>query len=588
MAFEAITSLVRGAVERFPDRIAVDAPRGRLTYAELDGKADGIAVALREAGAGARAVVPVLTGDRAEFAAAVLGVLRVGGVVVPLDVGAGRHTLAQVLADTAPAHVLVGDDAAALADDLVAPGVTTIPLGTTKPAERDAYPAHTPGPDDPCYVFFTSGSTGRPKGILGRLGSIDHYVRWETGFLGVDETWRVSQLVSVAFDAVLRDLFVPLTRGGTVCVPPDETRLDPVALASWLDAERIDLVHSVVTVFRPLLDVDGPRYPALRCVALSGEKLPPADARRFLDRFGDRVTLLNLYGPSETTMTKLFHVVTREDTERPSVPVGEPMPDTEVLLLDDRGREVPAGQVGEIHLATPHRSLGYFRQPEATAAAFVPDPRRPGEVLYRTGDHGRLLPGGALEFLGRKDNQVKIGGVRVELDGVEHVLRTHPAVTEAAVVLAGDRLCAFVEPATGVDPDDVTGYLRARLPEVAVPSVVVPGDIPRTISGKIDRRSLRVPDARPTSGEVVGPRTATERAIADIWRSVLHVREVDVRRRFLDAGGTSMAVIDVLARLQRDLGVVVPVLDFLRNSSVEALAVLVEASLTEDDDLLES
>jgi acyl-coenzyme A synthetase/AMP-(fatty) acid ligase len=315
--------------------------------------------------------------------------------------------------------------------------------------------------------------------------------------------------------------------------------------------------------------------------------LPPGDARRFLDRFGDRTRLLNLYGPSETTMTKLFHFVTVEDTERPSIPIGRPMPDTEVLLLDERGREVPAGQTGEIHLSTPHRSLGYFRRPEATAAAFVPDPRRPGEVLYRTGDHGRLLPDGVLEFLGRKDNQVKIGGVRVELDGVEHVLRQHPDVTEAAVVLAGDRLCAFVEPATGLDLDAVTAHLRARLPDFAVPALVVPGDIPRTISGKIDRRSLRAPEPVAAGEDVVGPRTATERAIADIWRSVLHVSTVDVRAKFLEAGGTSMAVIDVLSRLRRDLGVAVPMLDFLRNSSVEALAVLVEASLTEDE-LLES
>lgn len=440
-AFQPIQALVAKAIRRFPDHIAVECADGKLTYAELDRRADDIAVALQEAGAAPGALVPVLAEDRRELVAAVLGVLRIGGVVVPLDATAQQRRLEQALNDTDASWVVTGSDLGGLpAKVLAAAGATETTridiADTAGTSARRAVVTHEPSPDDPCYVFFTSGSTGRPKGIVGRLGSVDHFIRWETGLLGVDPGWRVSQLISPAFDAVLRDIFVPLTTGATLCVPPPDTLLDPAELSRWLEASDISLVHTVPSLFRRLATAPGEHgFTALECVALSGEKLAPRDAAGWFDRFGERTKLLNLYGPSETTMTKTFHFVTRADTERESIPIGRPMPETEVLVLTDRGQLAAAGEVGEIYLCTPHRSLGYHRQPDATAKAFVPDPRGgSAELAYRTGDFGRLSADGVLEYLGRKDHQVKIGGVRVELGGVESVLRKHPAVAEAAVV----------------------------------------------------------------------------------------------------------------------------------------------------------
>ncbi|MYS79147.1 non-ribosomal peptide synthetase [Embleya scabrispora] len=602
MAFEPIQSLVARAIDRFPDRVAVQTAHGSLRYRELDQRVDAVAAELYRCGARGASVVAVLAGDRAELTAALLAVLRLGGVVVPLDVGTRPDRLGWMLREADPDLLVVGADDGDLAEDVrdTCDRATLVDLGTVKDRPGNDYPPHVPAPDDPCYLFFTSGSTGRPKGILGRLSAVDHYIRWEAELLGAGPQWRVGQLISPAFDAVLRDLLLPLSVGATVCVPAEDVRLDPVALCRWLDRERIDLIHCVPSVFRALagaIDTVRPGFEALKCVALSGERVLPADAAGWFDRFGERIRLLNLYGPSETTMTKTFHFVTAADARGRSVPIGRPMPDTVVLLLDERGREVPPGRVGEIHLRTAYRSLGYHRRPQETERAFIADPTRPGddEVVYRTGDFARLLLDGTLDFLGRRDRQVKVGGVRVELDGVEQLLREDPSVAEAAVVSvepddAPPYLCAFVETGTGTDPEELRSrlseHLRAHLPDGAIPGVIVPLEfIPRTISGKIDRKALTVPvrsPARPDA-DAVAPRTATERTIAGIWARTLPAPVDDVHTRFFDVG-TSLAVISVLARLTEEFGVSVPLADFLANQTIEGLSHLVERLLLADDD----
>ncbi|MFF8867314.1 amino acid adenylation domain-containing protein [Streptomyces sp. NPDC015139] len=603
MTFEAIHDLVGRTIERFPDHVAVETPEGRLTYAELDARAAHVARALTAEGAAPGAFVPVLAEDRRDLAAAVLGVLRAGGVVVPMDLTAPQSRLRAALLDIAPEWAVVGSPAnpaalRALAE--AAPAARTVTAGPSAAVARRE--EHRGGPDDPAYVFFTSGTTGRPKGIVGRLGSIAPYIRWETGLLGVEPGWRVSQLVSPSFDAVLRDLFVPLTTGGTLVVPPPGTLLDPAALARWTDEERIDLVHTVPSLFRGLIRAaaaGGHGLGALRWVALSGERLAPADAEALFGHYGDRIGLLNLYGPSETTMTKTFHVVTRADLARPSIPVGRPVPDAEVLLVDERGGLAEPGAVGEIHLRTPHRTLGYHRRPEETARVFVPHPVTgdPADPVYRTGDYGRLLDDGSLEFLGRKDHQVKIGGVRVELEGVESVLRAHPDVADAAVAVGeGDgatRLHAFLElrepDREGTLPEGLEprlrAFLRERLPDSAVPASFVPlAELPRTLSGKTDRRALPAPspsNARPTGGEP--PRTATELTVAGLWQEVLPGSAAGRDDDFFATGGTSLLVVDLLSRVNRTFGVTVALRDFLLSPTVATLAAAVETALLATD-----
>ncbi|MEO3872709.1 amino acid adenylation domain-containing protein [Nonomuraea sp. B12E4] len=614
MAFEAIHSMVRRAAERSPGRGAVSSPERELTYAALENAATRVATELGAAGVGAGRLVPVLAEDRCETITAVLAILKIGAVFVPVDLAAPPARIGHILADTRAEHVVVGGltgDGAVARKALELcrthlPGARLIRVEAGKPDQHALEPdftPHAPAPDDPAYVMYTSGSTGRPKGIVGRLGGIDHYIRWETELIGAASGWRVSHLTSPAFDAMLRDLFVPLTTGGTVCVPPTGLLLDPSGLLGWIDEQRVQLVHCVPSIFRGLVTASagGPELLDLRCVAMSGERLSPSDAARWFERHGERIKLLNLYGPSETTMTKTYHFVTPDDTRRGSIPIGRPMPGAEVLLLDAGRRPCEAGRVGEIYLRTPHRSLGYRDLPEETRAAFVTNPLTgdPADVVYRTGDFGRLLPGGDLEFVGRKDHQVKVGGVRIELGEIESVLRTHPMVKDAAAVVhegTGETpsLCAFLELSGPADNDELRHHLAQRLPGSAVPSVLVALDeLPRTISGKVDRRALPAPTvpAPREDQEIVAPRTPTEKALARLWEELLPVEEVGVRHEFFDMGGHSLLVMSMISRLGEEFGVEVHLQAFLAEPTIEALARQLEEALVNepgaDDDLLD-
>jgi amino acid adenylation domain-containing protein len=596
MSFEPIHHMVERTANRFPGNVAVECPEGQLTYAELQAGTNHLAQRLQAAGAGPGCLVPILADDRREVITAVMAVLKVRAAFAPLDPQSPRVRLEGILEELSPRWVLLGAGNRVRDTEIVrrhAPSATEL---TVYPADGGSgLPKPTrPEPDDECYVFFTSGSTGRPKGIVGRLKAVDHYIRWETEALGVEPGWRVSNLTSPAFDAMLRDIFLPLCSGGTVCVPPPASLLDPRQLSKWIDTERINLVHCVPAVFRGLARVaDSARqeFEALRWIALAGEKLPPDDVGRWFGRYGERIGLVNLYGPSEATMTKTYHFVTPADAGRASVPIGVPMPDTEALLVDSRNQLCPEGEVGELYLRTPYLTHGYHKQPDATSRVFVPNPITgdSAEIVYRTGDFARRLPGGDLEFLGRQDHQVKIGGVRVELEDVESALRETPAVHDAAVVLdqTGEFpcLCAFIEVDGEFDEDAVRHRLRARLPAAAVPaSMVVLDRIPRTVSGKTDRRSLPLGLARqnPTSKEVVSPRTPTERALAELLREFAPAVAVDVRADLLNVGANSLLIMHILLRLAEDFDIEVPLQTFLAAPTLEALARWIDTEVLDE------
>ncbi|MBV8200388.1 MAG: non-ribosomal peptide synthetase, partial [Acidobacteria bacterium] len=638
---EAIHQLVARTALARAGSVAIDAAGRLISYRELLARAHGVAAALLAAGAGQDALVGLLASRTEDLAAGMLGTLEAGCAFVPIDRRSPAVRVEAIVAEVRPRCWLASPDLLDLAGELrraTGGAAAVIPLGDDGPRGETAPGVPERDADSLCYVFFTSGSTGRPKGIAGRLKAIAHFIAWEIETFAIDERCRVSQLTSPAFDAMLRDVFVPLAAGGTLCAPADrEAVLDGARLAEWIGDARLTLLHCTPSVFRTLLrqDLAADRFPALRHVLLAGEPLPPADVRRWCAVFGDRIELVNLYGPSETTMTKLFYRVRPADGEARMIPVGVPMPGARALVLDEQGSPCSPGQAGEIVLRTPYRSLGYLNQPELTAAVFVQNPwsDRPGDLIYRTGDLGRVREDGLLEVLGRRDQQVKVRGVRVEIAPIEEALRSHPAVLDAAVVdrtdAQGDKvLCAYLvlgPPAGGANPEDPAGaagpedtagaanpedpagaanptdpaggldagrlreYLAARLPEAMVPSVLVRLEtLPRTLTGKLDRRAL--PDFRELAGrlgaERLAPRTPLEAKLAALFAASLAVPEVGVRDNFFALGGHSLLAVRLLARIRADLGVAIPLGRFLQAATVEALAAevtpLAPASRAED------
>ena len=580
-----------------PRRVAIDRVERQVTYAQLARAVGRLAHALLAQGVEPGSRVVILAQDPIEVVSSMLAILEVGGVFVPLDPTFPEARLAAMCQQAAPLWgALVGARQMDLWLGIAPPGSEHLALDGE---DSSAYPETRPGialpGDAPCSIYFTSGSTGRPKAILGQLRGIDHFVRWEAELLEVAAGTRVSQLASPSFDGFLKDVFVPLCVGGTACAP--ETRavlLEPQRLIDWLDVEGIEIFHCVPSVLRSLLGESlDPRFFAdLRWIVLAGEVLQASDVSRFRDVYGDRIRFLNLYGPTETTVTKLFHIVEPADLELPSIPIGKPMPGAAVMILDSAGRPCPAGVVGEITIRTPYAALGYANDPEQTRLAFITNPfsNDPNDRAYRTGDFGRQLKDGSLEFLGRRDQQVKIHGVRVEVGEIEGLLQRSSAVREAAVAAHADSdggtlLCAYLVLAEDGEIAEARSELVAQLPETMVPAFFVElAELPRTLNGKVDRKALpsleqlRADRRRRETSRRLNP---LEEIVTGIWCDVLRRSGVGPDESFFELGGHSLLATQILSRLRESLAVELPLRVLFEAPTIAGLCDKIEQAQAE-------
>jgi amino acid adenylation domain-containing protein len=598
------------AVERFGPNPAISSAQGQLTYQELDERANNLANFLLAQKVTRGALVGIMVEDTVKAIVAILAALKIGGVYVPLDPTLPDPRLEAMLEQARPEWFVIdsqflarldavngklGINARAILTDedkLAAPSSSQtaqhlLPVAGLSEHDNPLPVKLDADPEQMAYVYFTSGSTGRPKGIAGRLKGIDHFIRWEIETLGLNEGARASQLLPLTFDGSVRDIFAPLVAGGVVCVPESrEMILDTERLIEWLDREEINLVHCVPSLFRALIN-GGPRpeqLKALRHIVMAGEAVLPADVARWTQIFGERVALVNLYGTSETTLAKFYYFIKEADKDRPSIPVGKPMPGARALVLDEKGRICPPGTVGEIYIRTPYRSLGYINQPELTSEVFVKNPLNDDaqDIVYRTGDLGRILEDGNFEFIGRKDQQVKVRGMRVELGEIESLLREHGGVRDVAVI---DRegtdgtkyLCAYVV-GESLDIDELRALAASRLPDYMVPSAFVMMEkLPRTLIGKIDRKTLPTLAQANEAREFIEPRTGVEEVIAGIWAEVLGLKRVSIDDNFFQLGGHSLLATQVISRIREALQVDVPLSALFEGTTVEKLARLVVA-----------
>jgi len=599
---QSIIELFDQSAERFRGRLAIECAQQRVTYGELADCSTSLANYLISQGAAKGSIIAILTEDAIEVITSIIGILKAGCVFVPLEPRIPESRLQAMIAEVSPTWFIVEPEFLPRLENVVASGARIICVdgngahehrgesSACTEHERIPLDTQTPGaasgPDDMCYIYFTSGSTGKPKGIAGRRKGIDHFIQWEIKTLNVTEETRVSQLTGASFDAMLRDVFVPLCAGGTICVPEDrETIIDAPRLIDWLDSERLSIIHCVPTVFRSLVNERlRPEYfSALKYILMAGEPLLPADVKKWMEVYGERVQLVNLYGPTETTMTKFFYFVTPQDKDRRFIPIGKPMEGARALVVDARGSACSPGAVGEIYIRTPFRSLGYYNQPELTREVFIKNPFNddPNDIVYKTGDLGRVLEDGNFEFLGRKDSQVKIRGVRIELAEIESQLREHEFVRNVAVIdresSRGDKyLCAYVVSTGEFDHGALRSFLSQRLPEYMIPAFMQVDELPVTLSGKVDRRALPDPKhVRLDDDDVTGPRDAVELRLTNIWKDVLNVKPIGVQDNFFDLGGHSFLAVSLMSRIEREFGVKLPLAVLFQGATVESLGVMV-------------
>ncbi|MFF0393818.1 amino acid adenylation domain-containing protein [Kitasatospora sp. NPDC004615] len=588
---QLLHELVEQAAAAHPDAVALTSSTAELSYASLDLRAEALAAELTAQGVGVETPVGVLADRSVHTMVALLGVLKAGAAYVPLDPSYPADRIATIATD-AGIGLVTGDAEALAALAAKVPALRTLPVPTADPAGPVTRPAVRPAPDSLAYVIYTSGSTGRPKGVAVEHRQIVHSTLARSACEGPGLPERYLVLAPFTFDASGGGLYWTLRRGGTVVVPNEAEVLDPRLLGALIQDKQVTHVDGVPSQYSVLLESAPEAFASVRTTVLAGEVLPPGLVGEHFRR-SPGVALFNEYGPTEATVWASVHPVTAKDGESGRVPIGRPIPNTRIHLLDKRLNPVPPGVPGELWIGGDGVVRGYVNRPGMTAAAFLPDPfsEQPGARLYRTGDLARYRADGTIEFLGRADTQVKIRGFRIELSEIENVLLRHPLVAETAVIAREDqpgvpRLVAYAVPVVGrvLTKEALVKHVLAQVPDYMVPSAFVTLEkMPLTRNGKIDTAALPAPDLG--TEDFVEPGSELEAEIAETFCALLGLSQISATADFFELGGNSLLVARLTAQLSREHDVTLPVEQIFRVPTVAGIAQAIEEDRRQRDNI---
>ncbi len=589
-----VTALFEEQVRATPDAIALVIPpttgstSARLmTYGELDRAANRLADQLEAMGVGPGSHVATMLDRSAEFVASILATLKAGGVYVPMDAASPPNRVAEMLVDANVAVVLTSPDGRArvpdtsarivVVDDLTAPTAAAAATATARPCGVTA--------GDPAYVMFTSGSTGRPRAVEVPHRAIVRLVR-NTNYITLSERAVILSCAPVSFDASTFELWGALLNGGRLVMYPGAIP-EPGEIADLVRAWGVTTMWLTAGLFHVLVESKPEALTGLRQLLAGGDVLSPSHVARALQALEGGV-LINGYGPTENTTFTCCHVMTGEAEVGSTVPIGRPIANTRVYVLDAAMQPVPVGVRGELWTGGDGVALGYRNDPDLTMERFRADPfsHDPSARIYRTGDLVRYRPDGVIEFVGRSDRQVKVRGFRIELGEIEHALRLERAVSDAVVVATerspgNKRLVAYVVPAADCTIDLVAlrTHLAARLPDYAMPSAIVPiGVLPLTRNGKVDTAQLAEPPEERREGK--RPQTALETQLLAVWERVLGVKGIGIRDNFFELGGNSLLGVRLFASLEKILGKRIPVSVLFEGQTIETMAVALQRNLS--------
>jgi len=586
-----LNKFIEDQVERTPDAIALVCESQRLTYRELNQRANQVAHRLRTLGVGPDVLVGVCAERSVEMVLALLGIVKAGGAYVPLDPEYPRERLSAMLEDALPPVVLT--QAALL--NRVPEGAGRIlcldrDWGQFSGESTQNPPAVVDG-ENLAYAIYTSGSTGKPKGVPNTHAGIVNRLLWMQDQYKLAPGDRVLQKTPYSFDVSVWEFFWPLMTGACLVTARPGGHKDPANLIRTIAEQEITTIHFVPSMLNIFLEAEGlERCRSLRRVFASGEALSCDLQQRFFQRLA--AELHNLYGPTEAAVD-VTHWACRPDGEQVTVPIGRPVANTQIYILDRGLQPVPQGIPGELHIGGIQLARGYLNRPDLTAEKFIADPfgKSPEGRLYKTGDLARFLADGQIEYLGRIDQQVKLRGFRIELGEIEAVLEEHDQVRQAVVTVRedapGDKyLAAYLAPVAGreVDVARVRSSLEKKLPAFMVPSrFVILEAFPMTTSGKVDRKALPAPQADPLNrSHMVAPRNELESQLVAIFQRVLKTQTVGVTDDFFELGGHSLAAARMLAEVGRITGKEIPLSALFRGATVASLAALIQEDVQKD------
>jgi amino acid adenylation domain-containing protein len=582
-----VHKLFEAQVERTPESVALFFEEESLTYRELNARANRLAHHLKARGVGPEVRVALFAERSVEMVVALLAILKAGGVYVPVDPSYPAERISYMLDDADAAAVLAQRHLAGLLAARHGPVITLDADWRAFAGAGDENPPNELTPENAAYVIYTSGSTGRPKGAINTHAALRNRLLWMQEAYQLTPSDRVLQKTPFSFDVSVWEFFWPLMTGAPLVVARPGGHQDGRYLVGLIREREVTTLHFVPSMLGVFLEEKGvEECRSLRRVICSGEALTPTLVGRFFERSG--AELHNLYGPTEAAIDVTFWECGREGP-RHTVPIGRPIANTQIHLLDERLRPVPVGVAGELYIAGGGLARGYQNRPDLTAEKFIPDPfsREPGARMYRAGDLARYLPGGEIDFLGRADHQVKLRGQRIELGEIEGALDQHDSVIQSAVTMQGDarggqRLVAYFtsEPGRTLSLQEVREFLKGRVPEYMLPSALVRLEaMPLTTSGKIYRKALPAPPPGLEGGARFDPpRNAVERVLAGMWADVLGVEEVGIHDDFFESGGHSLLAARLVSRLNETFQFDLSLRAFFEGRTVAGLA----AALTGD------
>ena len=589
------------AFKTYSENIAIEKSDQKITYKNLNITTNKIANYFRQNNIAKGSHVAVITQNKISMIYAMIGIIKAGCVYVPIDENYPVKLIEQMINNVDIDYVLHSgfdeeSDIPLLINNIKNMNIEII-INTTD-EDSDIQDVVYYG-DDKIYIYFTSGTTGVPKAILGKNESLLQFLLWEIKEFLLDESLKASQLTSASHDPYLRDVFVPLLSGGTICIPDDDGFLRPDKLSAWLDNLNITLIHCTPSVFNIICSyrISSDKFSNLKYILLAGEKLKPWILKPWYEIFGDRIQIVNLSGPTETTLAKLFYRVKPADVNLESIPIGKPIDLCKVIIMDN---QMNKSDYGEIYIRTQYMSLGYYKQPEETANSFIQNPFvEQKDIIYKTGDIGRLLHDGNIVFCGRNDKQVKLRGIRIELDEIEKRVLEFDGIVNCLVEYKETEHVEKAETNSGIYDeqiiiiyyitDDVIDenllkfYLKQHLPSYMVPNYFIKiNEIPLNKNGKVDYSGL--PDYKELlCKKHIEARTKTEKMVIEIWKNIIDVDNISVTDSFMDIGGNSLNILNLISNIYDEFNVEINLEDLFNDSTVEATAKYIDHALSEQN-----